>query len=96
MPATSSSSYVIISVVLRRSSTEIVPHHHHHAVVLQELCYFTIARWIEEVKASSSRTCVERGGAVHSVLDQKDRDQDRETIRDLIARWIVMGSQDGS
>ena len=37
--------------------------------MLSELIYyFTIARWIEEVKASSSRTCVERGGAVRSAL----------------------------
>ena len=39
--------------------------------MLPELCYyFTIARWIEEVKASSSCTCVERGGAVRSALDR--------------------------
>ena len=77
---------------------EIVLHHHrHHAVVLPELIYyFTIARWIEEVKASSSCTCVERRGAVRSVLDRKDRDQDRETIRDLITERIMMGSWDGS
>ena len=91
MPATSSSSYVIISVVLRRSPAEIAPHHHHHAVVLLELIYyFTVARWIEEVKASSSRTCVERGGAVRSALDRKDRDHDG------IAGRIVIGSRDGS
>ena len=70
MPATSSSPYGIISVVLRRSPAEIVPHHHHHAVVLPELIYyFTITRWIEEVKASSSCTCVEHGGAIRSALD---------------------------
>ena len=76
---------------------EIVLHHHrHHTVVLPELIYyFTITRWIEEVKASSSCTCVERGGAVRSVLDRKDRDQDRETVRDLIAERIMMGSRDG-
>ena len=58
--------------------------------------YFTIARWIEEVKASSSRTCVERGDAIRSALDRKDRDQDRETVRDLITERIMMGSRDGS
>ena len=54
-------------------------HHLHHAVVLPEdsSCYFTIARWIEEVKASSSRTCVERGGAVRSALDRIFRDLNR-------------------
>ena len=69
--------------MLRRSSAEIVPHHHHHAVVLPELCYyFTIARWIEEVKASSSRTCVERGGAVRSALD-------RAWIEGRLVIWIA-------
>ena len=69
--------------MLRRSPVEIVPHHHHHAVVLPELCYyFIIARWIEEVKASSSRTCVERGGAVRSVLD-------RAWIEGRLAIWIA-------
>ena len=65
-------------------------------MLLELIYYFTVARWIEEVKSSSSRTCVECGGAVHSALDQKDRDQDRERIRDLIAGRIVMGSRDGS
>jgi hypothetical protein len=45
-------------------------HHRHHAIVLPEdssYC-FTIACWIEEVKVSSSRTCVEHEGAVRSGL----------------------------
>ena len=68
---------------------EIVLHHHrHHAVVLPELiCYFTIARWIEEVKASSSCTCVERGGAVRSALDRIGSRLDREEY-DYINRVI--------
>ena len=65
-------------------------------MLLELIYYFTIARWIEEVKASSSRTCVERGGAVRSSLDRKDRDQDREMVRDLITGRIMMGSRDGS
>jgi hypothetical protein len=59
------------------------PHHHrHHAVVLPEdsSYYFTIAHWIEEVKASSSRTCVERGGAVRSTLGLGVRWTDRDWI----------------
>ena len=59
-------------------------HHRHHAVVLPEdsSYYFTIARWIEEVKASSSHTCVERGGAVRSALGSGVRGTDRD--------WITM------
>ena len=52
--------------------------------------YFTVARWIEEVKASSSRTCVERGGAVRSARDRKDRDHDRDTGRDLITERTMI------
>ena len=57
-------------------------HHRHHAVVLPEdsSYYFTIARWIEEVKASSSRTCVERGGVVRSALGSGVRGTDRDWI----------------
>ena len=51
--------------------------------MLPELIYyFTIARWIEEVKASSSRTCVERGGAVRSALD-------RDWIEGRLEIWIA-------
>ena len=51
--------------------------------MLPELIYyFTIARWIEEVKASSSRTCVERGGAVRSALV-------RDRIEGRLAIWIA-------
>ena len=51
--------------------------------MLSELIYyFTIARWIEEVKASSSSTCVERGGAVRSALD-------RVWIEGRLAIWIA-------
>ena len=51
--------------------------------MLPELIYyFTIARWIEEVKASSSRMCVERGGAIRSALD-------RDWIEGQLAIWIV-------
>ena len=39
--------------------------------------YFTIARWIEEVKVSS-RMCVERGGAVRSALGSGVRGTDRD------------------
>ena len=42
--------------------------------------YFTIARWIEEVKASLSSTCVERGGVVHSALGSRIRGTDRDWI----------------
>ena len=57
-------------------------HHRHHAVMLPEESsyYFTIARWIEEVKVSSSRTCVECGGAVHSALGSGVRGTDRDWI----------------
>ena len=51
--------------------------------MLPELIYyFTITRWIEEVKASSSRTCVERGGAVRLALD-------RVWIEGRLAIWIA-------
>jgi hypothetical protein len=61
---------LFLSVVLSEARLRFRHHHCHHAVVLpQDLSYyFTIARWIEEVKASSSRTCVEHGGAVRSAL----------------------------
>ena len=57
-------------------------HHRHHAVVLPEdsSYYFTIARWIEEVKASSSRTCVERRGAIRLALGLGVRRTDRDWI----------------
>ena len=54
-------------------------------MLLELIYYFIIARWIEEVKASSSRTCVERGGAVRSALDRKDRDW----IAGRSAIWIA-------
>src|SRR3990170_7530598 len=59
-----------LSVVLSEALLRFRHHHRHHAVMLPEdsSYYFTIARWIEEVKASSSHTCVERGGAVRSAL----------------------------
>src|SRR3989337_3531247 len=59
-----------LSVALSEALLRFRHHHRHHAVVLPEdsSYYFTIARWIEEVKASSSRTCVGRGGAVRSAL----------------------------
>ena len=44
--------------------------------------YFTIARWIEEVKASSSCMHVERGGVVRSALDH-------DWIAGLLAIWIA-------
>jgi hypothetical protein len=67
---------IFFFVVLSESLPRFLHHHRHHAVVLSEdsSYYFTIARWIEEVKASSSRTCVERGGAVRSALDRSSRD----------------------
>ena len=57
-------------------------HHRHHAVVLPEdsSYHFTIARWIEEVKASSSLMCVERGGVVRSALGLGVRGTDRDWI----------------
>ena len=59
--------------IVRRSPAELSPPSPHHAVVVSEDsgCYFTIARLIEEVNASSSCTCVEHGGAVRSVLDRE-------------------------
>ena len=64
---------LFLSVVLSEALLRFLHHHRHHAVVLPEdsSYYFTIARWIEEVKASSSRTCVERGGTIRSALDRK-------------------------
>ena len=54
-------------------------------MLLELIYYFTIARWIEQVKASSSCTCVEHGGAVRSALDRKDRDG----IAGRSAIWIA-------
>ena len=51
-------------------------------MLLELVYYFTIARWIEEVKASSNRMCVERGGAVCSAL-VRDRFEGR------LAIWIA-------
>jgi hypothetical protein len=67
---------IFFSVVLSEALPRFLHHHRHHAVVLAEdlSYYFTIAHWIEEVKASSSRTCVERGDAVRSTLDRSSRD----------------------
>jgi hypothetical protein len=42
--------------------------------------YFTIAHWIEEMKASSSCTCVELGGAVRSALGSGVRGTDHDWI----------------
>ena len=53
--------------------------------------YFTIACWIEEVKASSSRTCVEGGGAVCSALGSGVRGMDLDWIAKAFAGWIVIG-----
>ena len=59
-----------------------IHHHRHDAVVLPEdlSYYFTIARWIEEVMASSSHTYVECGGAVRSALGSGVRGTDHDWI----------------
>jgi hypothetical protein len=64
---------LFLSVVLSEALLRFCHHHRHHTVVLPEdsSYYFTIACWIEEVKASSSRTCVERVGDVRSALDRE-------------------------
>jgi hypothetical protein len=68
--------------VLSEALLRFLHHHRHHAVVLPEdsSYYFTIARWIEEVKASSSCTCVELGGAVRSALGSGVRGTDHDWI----------------
>jgi hypothetical protein len=73
---------IFLSVVLSEALLRFLHHHLHHAVVLPEdlSYYFTIAHWIEEVKASSSRTCVEHGGAVRSALGSGVRGTDRDWI----------------
>ena len=75
-------AYLFLSVVLSEALLRFLHHHRHHAVVLLEdsSYYFTIARWIEEVKASSSRTCVEHGGAVRSALGSGVRGKDCDWI----------------
>ena len=57
-------------------------HQRHHVVMLPEdsSYYFTIARWIEEVKASSSCTCVEHRGVVRSALGSGVRGTDHDWI----------------
>ena len=59
-----------LSVGLSEALVRFRHHHRHHTIVLLEdsSYYFTITHWIEEMRASSSRTCVERGGVVHSAL----------------------------
>ena len=71
---------LFLSIVLSKALLRF--HNHHHAIMLPEgsSYYFTIARWIEEVKVSSSRTCVERGGAVHLALGSGVRGTDRDWI----------------
>jgi hypothetical protein len=68
--------------LLSEALLRLLHHHHRHAVMLPEdlSYYFTIARWIEEVKASSSRMCVERGGAVRSALGSGVRGTDHDWI----------------
>src|SRR3989337_1958703 len=73
---------IFFSVVLSEALPRFLHHHRHHAIVLPDdsSYYFTIARWIEKVKASSSRTCVECRGAVRSALGSGVRGTDRDWI----------------
>ena len=66
-----------------RSSAEISPPSlpPRHCVAGNSSYYFILARWIEEVKVSSSRTCVEREGAVRLAPDRE------------FMGWIVIGSR---
>ena len=68
--------------LLSKALPRLLHHHRHHAVVLPENSsyYFTIACWIEEVKAPPSRTSVERGDAIHSALGSGVRGTDRDWI----------------
>ena len=71
-----------LSVALSEALLRFRHHHHHHAVVLPKdsSYYFAISHWNEEVKASSSRTCVEHGGAVRSALGSGVHGTDRDWI----------------
>ena len=73
---------LFLSVVLSEALPIFHHHHRRHAIVLPEdsSYYFTIACWIEEVKASPSRTSVERGDAIHSALGSGVRGTDRDWI----------------
>src|SRR4051812_46445491 len=82
-----------LSIALSEALLRFRHHHCHHVVVLPEdsSYYVIIARWIKEMKASSSRTCVERGGVVCSTLGSGVRRTDRDWIAKTFAGRIMIG-----
>ena len=90
--ALSSSNSSSSSVVLSEALPENHELHRHHAVVLLEFSLNLSSPKKEET--SPGCTCVERGGAVRSALDQIFRDLNRREYDSLIRVLVMLPHRD--